>query len=58
MKDYNVFLCDGTYIEIEAETWYDDDGMIIFIDISEDEVETIKAAFVLDNIAGFCEVNE
>lgn len=58
MKYYNVYLCDGTYIEIESESWYAEDDMIFFIDVPDDEVIKIKAAFVITNISGFCEVNE
>ncbi|MBR3125382.1 MAG: hypothetical protein IKF42_08255 [Mogibacterium sp.] len=58
MKKYSVYLCDGTFIDIEAEGWYIEDDMIFFIEVPGDESSIIRAAFTVQNIAGFCEVNE
>lgn len=58
MKNYSVYLCDGTFIDIEAEGWYIEDDMIFFTEVPEDESFIIRAAFTVQNIAGFCEVNE
>lgn len=58
MKDYNVYLNDGSYIEIEAEGWYFEGDLVVFVIVPEDEIIVDKAAFNLKNIAGFCEVNE
>lgn len=58
MKEYNVYLMDGTYIEILAEGWFVEDDVIIFFDAPEDEIIKVGAEFYLPNIAGFCEVIE
>lgn len=58
MKEYNVYLMDGTYIEIQAEGWFVEDDVISFFDVPRDEVYKVGAEFYLPNIAGFCEVIE
>ena len=55
---YDIFLADGTYIEIEAEVWWREDEAIIFADVPEDEEFRVTAIFNLQSIAGFCGVKE
>lgn len=55
---YDIFLADGTYIEIEAEVWWREDDVITFADVPEDEEFRVTAIFNLQNIAGFYEVKK
>lgn len=58
MTYYQVFMADGTYIEIEADGFEIDGNALTFYTIPADETYHIAGLFNLENIAGFCEVQE
>lgn len=56
MKTYDVFFIDGTFIEIEADCFLEEDGWLEFMEVPEDEAYKLIGCFNMENIAGFREV--
>lgn len=56
MNQYDIFFIEGTYIEINADGVFDENGSADFYEVTEDETWKIVASFNTENIAGYCEV--